>query len=302
MSDNSLPVFVALSGRVPVKVSTENGQIKAGDYLTSSSIPGVAMKANSDGMMIGQALTSYDGVEVGQVIVFIKNTYSSAGYSIKQQAILLGDISPKNISSSTENGLTSLISTIQSEAARDSGVIIGKKISDGKEFLTDFVAARVTAIRGYFDEVFAKKVHTEQLCVKKSDGSEVCVNGDQIQSILDKTNTSSVSTQATSSSPASAPVNTPDSTSTSIEPVSTTTDPVIEPVPVVNPPASDTEATSTGEVIATPVSEPIATPTPEPVVEVIPAETPIVEVTPVPDPVPAPTPEPVVETAPAETP
>ena len=36
---------IALVGRVPVKVSTENGPIHSGDYLTSSSIPGYAMKA-----------------------------------------------------------------------------------------------------------------------------------------------------------------------------------------------------------------------------------------------------------------
>ena len=37
--------YVALSGRVPVKVSTQFGDIQIGDALTSSPIPGVAMKA-----------------------------------------------------------------------------------------------------------------------------------------------------------------------------------------------------------------------------------------------------------------
>ncbi|MES3006035.1 MAG: hypothetical protein V4664_03760, partial [Patescibacteria group bacterium] len=44
-------VYVALSGRVPVKVTTENGDIKAGDLLTSSSMPGVAMKATKAGQI-----------------------------------------------------------------------------------------------------------------------------------------------------------------------------------------------------------------------------------------------------------
>ncbi len=35
---------LALSGRVPCKVTDENGAIKPGDMLTSSSIPGHAMK------------------------------------------------------------------------------------------------------------------------------------------------------------------------------------------------------------------------------------------------------------------
>ncbi len=56
-------VVLALTGRVPVKVSLQNGPIQAGDPLTSSSTPGVAMKATSAGDIIGTALESYDGTE-----------------------------------------------------------------------------------------------------------------------------------------------------------------------------------------------------------------------------------------------
>jgi hypothetical protein len=47
---------VALAGRVPVKVSTENGVIRAGDYLSISSVPGVAKRATKAGVTIGKAL------------------------------------------------------------------------------------------------------------------------------------------------------------------------------------------------------------------------------------------------------
>ena len=47
---------IALSGRVPVKVNTQNGPIKKGDPLTSSSTPGVAMKATQYGRIVGMAL------------------------------------------------------------------------------------------------------------------------------------------------------------------------------------------------------------------------------------------------------
>ncbi|MGH7246420.1 MAG: hypothetical protein ACREGI_05830 [Candidatus Levyibacteriota bacterium] len=47
---------IALVGRVPVKISTENGPIHAGDYLTSASIPGYAMKATVAGQVIGKAM------------------------------------------------------------------------------------------------------------------------------------------------------------------------------------------------------------------------------------------------------
>ncbi|MBI4273020.1 hypothetical protein HY621_04180 [Candidatus Uhrbacteria bacterium] len=51
---------IALAGRVPVKVSLENGEINPGDYLTSSSVPGVAMKATEPGSTLGVALEKYD--------------------------------------------------------------------------------------------------------------------------------------------------------------------------------------------------------------------------------------------------
>ncbi|MFC1522607.1 hypothetical protein ACFL6Y_09380 [Elusimicrobiota bacterium] len=50
---------IALAGRVPVKVNLENGPIKIGDFLTSSSKPGFAMKATKTGRVIGIALESF---------------------------------------------------------------------------------------------------------------------------------------------------------------------------------------------------------------------------------------------------
>ncbi|MBI2039476.1 hypothetical protein HYT18_00160, partial [Candidatus Microgenomates bacterium] len=73
---------VALAGRVPVEVTTENGPIKVGDLLTSSSTPGVAMKATKAGQIIGQAMTSFEpnpqtGSTKGMVMVFIKTDYAN---------------------------------------------------------------------------------------------------------------------------------------------------------------------------------------------------------------------------------
>ncbi len=71
--DGVRAIPVALAGRVPVKVTTENGEIKPGDYLTSSSIPGVAMKATKSGAIIGQAMSSYSEQGIGKVTVYIKS-------------------------------------------------------------------------------------------------------------------------------------------------------------------------------------------------------------------------------------
>lgn len=68
---------VALAGHVPVKVSDENGPIKVGDYLTSSSIPGVAAKAKSPGVVIGQALEAFDEGPTEDISSLIDHLYYS---------------------------------------------------------------------------------------------------------------------------------------------------------------------------------------------------------------------------------
>lgn len=55
-------VYVATSGVYSVLVSTERGAIKAGDYLTMSSVDGIAAKATAEqAMVLGRAQNSFDG-------------------------------------------------------------------------------------------------------------------------------------------------------------------------------------------------------------------------------------------------
>ncbi len=71
--------LLALAGRVPVKVSSENGPIQIGDYLTSSSVPGVAMKATRPGPTIGKALQAYDNPDPtvsGKILILINISYA----------------------------------------------------------------------------------------------------------------------------------------------------------------------------------------------------------------------------------
>jgi hypothetical protein len=67
---------VALAGQVPLKVSTENGSIQIGDFLTSSSTAGVAMKATHPGQMIARALENYSGSSQGTIKVLVYNGYA----------------------------------------------------------------------------------------------------------------------------------------------------------------------------------------------------------------------------------
>ncbi|MBI2587883.1 hypothetical protein HYW30_01085 [Candidatus Azambacteria bacterium] len=69
--------LVALAGRVPVKVTSENGAISPGDYLTASDIPGVAQKAASPGPVVGMALEAFDEGE-GTIQVFLQAQWSAS--------------------------------------------------------------------------------------------------------------------------------------------------------------------------------------------------------------------------------
>lgn len=58
---------VIRSGTTTVNVTTLNGPIKYGDYITSSSIPGKGQKASESGYVLGLALGAFDGNGAPQV-------------------------------------------------------------------------------------------------------------------------------------------------------------------------------------------------------------------------------------------
>lgn len=66
---------IALAGRVPTKFSPINGSIAAGDPLTSSIHPGIAMKATAPGRVIGYALEATSTTST--VEVFVKPGYDA---------------------------------------------------------------------------------------------------------------------------------------------------------------------------------------------------------------------------------
>jgi len=64
-------VPVVTSGKAYVRVSAREGGIAQGDYLTSSDIAGVAVKAKKSGYVLGTALQEYTGSEVGVILATI---------------------------------------------------------------------------------------------------------------------------------------------------------------------------------------------------------------------------------------
>nr|BAL55481.1 peptidase S8/S53 [uncultured Acetothermia bacterium] len=67
-------VLLALIGRVPVKATAENGPIRPGDLLTSSSKPGYALRCDEarkcEGAIIGKALEALDGSD-GVILMLV---------------------------------------------------------------------------------------------------------------------------------------------------------------------------------------------------------------------------------------
>ncbi len=62
---------VALAGRLPMKVSLENGPIAVGDRIAVSSVAGVGKKATSTEETVGIALEAYSGAVENKILVFI---------------------------------------------------------------------------------------------------------------------------------------------------------------------------------------------------------------------------------------
>jgi hypothetical protein len=79
--------FVAAAGEYPVLVSTQNGPVKIGSYITISAITGVGMVANSSNQVVlGKAMRAFDGKS--NVVSTTQLTNSLGAH----QAVSIGDI------------------------------------------------------------------------------------------------------------------------------------------------------------------------------------------------------------------
>lgn len=119
--ENSYPI--ALVGRVPVNVSTENGLIQRGDEITSASLAGYGMRAIEAGRVVGVALESMDtnslqecpvgsnlpsGTKCGQIMTFV-NLVDFSGMSV---ADLMQE---KNYDATQDNPISKIYSAMSSQ-------------------------------------------------------------------------------------------------------------------------------------------------------------------------------------------
>ncbi len=82
LNDPNSGVPVALAGRVPVLVTAANGKINVGDYITTSNISGVGMKADKPCHVIGMALEPYEKNEQGKILCLVKPGWYNPGNTI----------------------------------------------------------------------------------------------------------------------------------------------------------------------------------------------------------------------------
>lgn len=74
VDDDEKKYPVIASGNILVRVNTKNGEIKTGDYITTSGVAGVGMKATKSGFVIGAAnedFNSSNPEEVGKISVSV---------------------------------------------------------------------------------------------------------------------------------------------------------------------------------------------------------------------------------------
>lgn len=69
-------LLVVTNGEALVKVSNAAGEIKEGDFITSSEIPGVGQKLTQSGMALGKALENFNEKE-GMILVNVDIKYVS---------------------------------------------------------------------------------------------------------------------------------------------------------------------------------------------------------------------------------
>jgi hypothetical protein len=190
---NSFPI--ALVGRVPVKISTENGPIHAGDYLTSASIPGYAMKATLAGRVLGTALEDFDettatdcpsdiggvlpSTKCGTITAFINLT----NYNGEKVEMLMAE---KGFNSSEEtevNGLVSesgLSSYTNTLSVKDRNILTFleelKNQGDSATLGSEIFTGRLSAINIISPNIIADLITAKRIRADHIEGLEILTN------------------------------------------------------------------------------------------------------------------------------
>jgi hypothetical protein len=216
-ADNPKPL--ALSGRVLLKVSTDNGPIRVGDHITSSMIPGVGMRATRGGMTVGTALEELPQLASGsyqKIMVFVGAQYWAPEVAFDQP------IASTSWQSGTFDSLfASIVQAFQSL------------------FDITFSNGLIKTVKGMFTEV-----QTDKLCI-----GATCVTEQQLQQLLQAQGMTPAATATPTPSAAVSPLVSPD-----VTPAPTASgSAVLTPTPDPTPTPSDAPAATPTPVDLTPM-------------------------------------------------
>jgi hypothetical protein len=172
------PMPVALAGQAPVKVSTENGVIEPGDPLTSSSTPGVAMKAIESGPIVGKALEGTDGntpevcrrrnptsgveeeVPCGKIMVFVSvGWYVAPIEDVGSQMSDLSNINVETLTAGTVNTQVLFVGDVKFSMNTDGSL----EIAGNVKLSGDLTARNLIVL----EEVKAPKITAKEVNAEK---------------------------------------------------------------------------------------------------------------------------------------
>jgi hypothetical protein len=266
---------LALAGRVPVKVTMENGSIAPGDFLTiSDTIPGRAMKATVSGEVIGKVLSPYDA-STGTVLVYLEQGFQMiggvAGLTIDVGTATSSMMSLQTFASTTIQRLNTLESKVlalesasstmaSSTSSWQAGLTmdatstdsithsilatLGASVMNGITHFGDIVVSALTI--GSHEKpagvTFYDSVTGEPYCFKISNGAQVSVPG-----VCGTATTTTPSAPTSSSTPpiASASSTPPADTATSTPPTDTSASTTPTTTASSTPDTATSTATST---------------------------------------------------------
>lgn len=105
-------VPIATIGIPEVRVSTANGPIKRGDFITSSTKPGIGIKATSNGYVLGTAKEDYKEAkpdQIGKILVQVDPHFVQANSNILSTLFQLPTLS---LAATPTNALRYLVAAI----------------------------------------------------------------------------------------------------------------------------------------------------------------------------------------------
>jgi hypothetical protein len=168
---------IALSGRVPVKVSIVNGVVRTGDLLTSSATPGIAMKATKAGPIIGKALEDFSSQTPGIIMAYISISFGNPNMSLADDGNLnLSDQLLSNLKTDQKNIVVNFINEIANKAEISfeniySTIINAKQIATDNLTVNKRLLAPIADIAEVHSNVISPLSDTANIAIKITDKS-----------------------------------------------------------------------------------------------------------------------------------